>query len=45
MKAAITIHIETLWTNRAELHIEAELDNPHSATNQEVVAMMFEEPG
>jgi hypothetical protein len=35
-------HVETLWTNRAELHIEAELDNPHSQTNKEVVSMMFE---
>ena len=42
MKASITIHIETLWTNRAELNIEAELDNPHSETNQQVVSMMFE---
>lgn len=42
MKASITIHIETLWTNRAELTLEAELDNPHSETNQEVVSMMFE---
>jgi hypothetical protein len=42
MKASITIHIETLWTNRADLNIEAELDNPHSETNQEVVSMMFE---
>src|ERR1700693_5311259 len=42
MKAAITIHVETLWTNRAELAVEAELDNPHSKTNQQVVAMMFE---
>lgn len=42
MKASITIHVETLWTNRAELTIEAELDNPHSDTNQEVVSMMFE---
>jgi uncharacterized protein (DUF3084 family) len=42
MKASITIHVETLWTNRAELNIEAELDNPHSETNQEVVSMMFE---
>ena len=41
MKASITIHIETLWTNRAELAVEAELDNPHSQTNQEVVSMMF----
>jgi hypothetical protein len=42
MKASITIHVETLWTNRAELAVEAELDNPHSATNQQVVSMMFE---
>jgi uncharacterized protein (DUF3084 family) len=42
MKASITIHVETLWTNRAELTLEAELDNPHSRTNQEVVSMMFE---
>ena len=41
MKASLTIHVETLWTNRAELCIEAELDNPHSETNQEVVSMMF----
>ena len=42
MRASITIHVETLWTNRAELQIEAELDNPHSDTNQEVVSIMFE---
>jgi hypothetical protein len=42
MKACITIHVETLWTNRTELTVEAELDNPHSETNQEVVSMMFE---
>jgi hypothetical protein len=42
MKASITIHIETLWTNHAELTVEAELDNPHSGTNQEVISMMFE---
>jgi uncharacterized protein (DUF3084 family) len=42
MKASITIHVETLWTNRAELNVEAELDNPHSETNREVVSMMFE---
>ena len=42
MKASITIHVETLWTNRAELTLEAELDNPHSATNREIVSMMFE---
>ena len=42
MKASITIHVETLWTNRAELCVEAELDNPHAQTNQQVVSMMFE---
>jgi uncharacterized protein (DUF3084 family) len=42
VKASITIHVETLWTNRAELNIEAELDNPHARTNQQVVSMMFE---
>jgi uncharacterized protein (DUF3084 family) len=42
MRASVTIHVETLWTNRAELMIEAELDNPHSETNQQVVSMMFE---
>jgi uncharacterized protein (DUF3084 family) len=42
LKASITIHVETLWTNRAELEVEAELDNPHSQTNQEMVSMMFE---
>lgn len=42
MKASITIHVETLWTNRAELVVEAELDNPHSKTNQQVVSMMLE---
>ena len=36
------IHVETVWTNRAELMIEAELDNPHSETNQQVVSMMFD---
>ena len=42
MKACITIHVESLWTNRAELSVEAELDNPHSKTNKEVVSLMFE---
>jgi hypothetical protein len=42
LKASVTIHVETLWTNRAELTVEAELDNPHAGTNQEVVSMMFE---
>lgn len=42
MKASVMIHVETLWTNRAELRIDAELDNPHSETNQEIVSLMFE---
>src|SRR5665213_1850461 len=42
MKASVTIHVETLWTNRADLMIDSELDNPHSETNQQVVSMMFE---
>jgi hypothetical protein len=42
MRASVTIHVETLWTNRAELMIEAELDNPHLETNQQVVSMMFD---
>jgi hypothetical protein len=42
VKASVTIHVETLWTNRAELTVEAELDSPHSGTNQEVISMMFE---
>jgi hypothetical protein len=42
MRASVTIHVETLWTNRAELVIDAELDNPHSETNQQVVSMMFD---
>ena len=42
MQVSLTIHIETLWTNRAELSVQAELDNPHSQTNQEVISMMFE---
>ena len=42
MKASITIHVETLWTNRAELSVEAELDNPHSKTNQQVISLMVE---
>jgi hypothetical protein len=42
MRASVTIHVETLWTNRAELLLEAEFDNPRSETNQQVVSMMFE---
>ena len=42
MKASITIHVETLWSNRAELTLEAELENPDSATKQEVVSLLFE---
>ena len=42
MQVSVTIHIETLWSNRAVLSVQAELDNPHSETNQEVISMMFE---
>lgn len=42
MKVSVTIHIETLWTNRADLRVEAEVENPHSAADQEVISMMFE---
>ena len=42
MKASITVHVESLWTNRAELSIEAELDNPDSETNEKVVPLMFD---
>jgi hypothetical protein len=42
MKGSITIHVETLWTNRAELAVEAELDNPRAQTNHEIVSLMFE---
>lgn len=42
MKASVTIYVETLWTNRAELTVEAELDNPRSGTCQEVISVMFE---
>ena len=42
VKASISISLETLWTNKAELRVEAELDNPHSQTNQEIVSLMFD---
>lgn len=42
MKASVTVHIETLWTNRADLCVEAELDDPHSETTRETVSLMFE---
>src|SRR2546423_6093945 len=42
LKASITVHVESLWTNRAELSIEAELDNPHSETNDKAVSLMFD---
>lgn len=42
MKASVLIHVETLWSNRVELIVEAELDNPHTPTNEEVISMMFE---
>ena len=42
MKASVTVHIETLWTNRADLCVEAELDEPHSESTRETVSLMFE---
>jgi hypothetical protein len=42
MKASVTVHIETLWTNRADLCVEAELDDPYSETTRETVSLMFE---
>jgi uncharacterized protein (DUF3084 family) len=42
VKVSVTIHIEALWTNRADLRVEAEVENPHSAADQEVISMMFE---
>ena len=38
----MTIHVESLWTNRAELSVEAEFDNPHANTNTVVISMLFE---
>ena len=34
--------METVWTTAAELRVEAELDNPHSDTNKEIVSLMFD---
>jgi hypothetical protein len=42
VKASISIAVETLWSNSAELRVEAELDNPHSQTNREIVSLMFD---
>ena len=42
MKASVTVHIETLWTNRADLCVEAELDDPYSETTRATVSLMFE---
>jgi hypothetical protein len=42
MKASLTVHIETLWTNRADLCVEAELDDPYSETTRETISLMFE---
>lgn len=42
MKASVTVHIEALWTNRADLCVEAELDNPHTEATRETVSLMFE---
>jgi hypothetical protein len=42
MKATVTIYVETLWTNRAKLTVEADLDDPDSGTTEAVISMMFE---
>ena len=42
MKASITIHIETLWANRAEVNVEADLSDGPSRADHEVVSAMFE---
>jgi uncharacterized protein (DUF3084 family) len=42
LKASISIALETVWANTAELRVEAELDNPSSRTNKEVVSLMFD---
>jgi uncharacterized protein (DUF3084 family) len=42
VKVSVTIHIETLWTNRADLSVEAEVDNPNSTADHEVISMMFD---
>ena len=42
MKASISIALETVWANTAELRVEAELDNPSSQTNKELVSLMFD---
>lgn len=42
LKACISIELETRWSTRAELRVEAELDHPHQETNGNVVEKMFE---
>ena len=42
MKASITVALETVWTNTVKLRVEAELDNPTSETNKEIVSGMFD---
>ena len=42
MKACISIELETLWSTRAELRVEAELSYPQKETKEEVVAKTFE---
>ena len=42
MKASITIHIETLWANQAEVNVEADLSDVPSEADHEVVSAMFE---
>jgi len=42
VKACISIELETPWSTRAELRVEAELDHPHQKANEDVVEQMFE---
>ena len=42
MKAVITTSIDTLYSNRAILRVEADLDNPHTPSNREVISLMHE---
>jgi hypothetical protein len=42
LKASISIALETVWANTAEVRVEAELDNPSSHTNREIVSLMFD---
>ena len=42
LKASISIALETVWANTAELRVEAELDNPRFEANRAVVSQMFD---